>query len=998
VEGGTLKVATRVRARHVRLATWAVTLALSIAIVAIVAILQLDAYHRTLGNTWRQLAGSASDAVRMIDQSIDSGLGPLLALRNAIDSADSGPIHARLAEVQARHPELASMVALDADGGVIASTSLPLANWRSSLTIPRHMALGVSVRVHVADAQGKLPAGVRILVDSRVPQPAAFGAVVDAGRVGDGMRHSMLGLSAVMSAFALDGRPFASNRDDVVTPWTLPSPQPGASGNYDDGGRLYAWLASTHYPYMVLVSLDRAATQADWMRQARPSMLATLALVILLNGFAALFDRAYRRQTRLVEALSRSTRHLGDVQRTGHIGLWEADLADRTIVWSGQVHEITGLSPDRVIGRQGTYYRLVHEEDQPAVAAWFASFARGDGPYECEHRLRRPDGREVRVNLRAARITSEEGHSILAGTISEITALHETRQRLQDTDRDLAASEAAYRQLLARMPLPLLIVRDDRIEYANLLAEERLGGEGSTLVGRPAGDFLDADAREVTRRGTPEGTSIAAWIEPGRGMPFEAELALSDYRDSRGRGTLVIVRDVTEQRRYEERLNHQARHDELTGLPNRRALRETLDAMVAQSVRDGSGLMVVFIDLDHFKVINDALGHAFGDQVLRDVTLRLGDALEGAGQVGRFGGDEFVAMLPFTCSPAKAIDVLPRIQRAIEEPLEVAGTLQRLKCSIGVAFATRDGADADTLIRNADTAMYDAKRSGRHTWKCYSAEMHATAMARLTVLTRLSGANLDNELALAWQTQHAGADGGTIGAEALLRWPSAPGDLGSNDRLIPLLEETGAIVQIGQWVLREACRQQRLVLDIIGHGCRLSVNVSAQQLVHTDLVADVRQALAETGASASALELELTESAFMHEPERAIRTLHELRAMGVSIALDDFGTGYSNLTYLSRLPLDKIKIDRHFTSTLLQDDVDTSICRSIIFLARSLNLDVVAEGVETDSQRNWLLAEGCSAMQGYFFSRPVPIEEIRCFRPVPPAAPADPFSVLWEPL
>ncbi|NID16648.1 EAL domain-containing protein [Luteibacter yeojuensis] len=998
MEAGTFKVATRVRARHVRLATWAVTLALSAAIAAIVAVLQLDGYQRMLGNTWRQLAGSASGAVRMIDQNIDGSLGPLLALRNVVDSADSGPLHARLAEVQARHPELASMVALDEDGGVIASTSVPLANWRNSLAAPRHMALGASVRVLVADAQGSIPAGVRILVDSRVPQPAAFGAVVDAGRVRDGMRHSMLGLTAVMSAFALDGRPLASNRDDIATPWTLPSPAPGASGGYDDGDRLYAWLASERYPYVVLVSLDRAGTYAEWMRQARPSVLATLALVIFLNGFAALFDRAYRRQTRLVDALSRSTRHLGDVQRTGHIGLWEADLAERTIAWSGQVHEITGLPPGRVTGRQGTYYRLVHEDDQPAVATWFASFSRGDGPYECEHRLRRPDGREVRVNLRAARITNEEGHSILAGTISEITALHETRQRLQDTDRDLAASEAAYRQLLARMPLPLVIVRDDRIEYANLLAEERLGDGRSTLVGRQAGDFLDADALEVTRRGTPEGTSVAAWIEPGRGMPFEAELALSDYRDSRGRGTLVIVRDVTEQRRYEERLNHQARHDELTGLPNRRALRETLDAMVAQSVRDGSGLMVVFVDLDHFKVINDALGHALGDQVLRDVTLRLGDALDGEGQVGRFGGDEFVAVLPFTCSPAKAIDVLPRIQRAIEEPLEVAGTLQRLKCSIGVAFATRDGADADTLIRNADTAMYDAKRSGRHTWKCYSAEMHATAMARLTVLTRLSGSNLDNELALAWQTQHAGADGATIGAEALLRWPSAPGDLGSNDRLIPLLEETGAIVQIGQWVLREACRQQRLVLDTIGHGCRLSVNVSAQQLVHTDLVADVRQALAETGASASALELELTESAFMHEPERAIRTLHELRAMGVSIALDDFGTGYSNLTYLSRLPLDKIKIDRHFTCTLLQDDVDTSICRSIIFLARSLNLEAVAEGVETDRQRSWLLDAGCSAMQGYFFSRPVPVEEVRHVRRVPPAAPTDQSSVLWEPL
>jgi len=250
-------------------------------------------------------------------------------------------------------------------------------------------------------------------------------------------------------------------------------------------------------------------------------------------------------------------------------------------------------------------------------------------------------------------------------------------------------------------------------------------------------------------------------------------------------------------------------------------------------------------------------------------------------------------------------------------------------------------------------------------------------MARLTVLSRLAGANLDNELALAWQTQHAGDDGRVIGVEALLRWPSAPGDLGTPDRLVPLLEETGAIVQIGQWVLREACRQQRRLADMLGANCRIAVNISAQQLVHTDLVAEVRQALAETGASASCLELELTESAFMNEPARAIRTLHELRAMGVSIALDDFGTGYSNLTYLSRLPLDKIKVDRHFTSTLLQDDVDASICRSIIFLARSLNLEVVAEGVETDRQRAWLLGEGCVSMQGYLFSRPAPIDALQ---------------------
>jgi len=738
----------------------------------------------------------------------------------------------------------------------------------------------------------------------------------------------------------------------------------GVSTRREQRIRVLAWVASG----LLSVGLCVLAVVLE-NTGYEPTVFVALALIVLLNIFGLFFDRAWCRQARLTGTAQKQERErlearYGMLFEQSPLPTWVFDPASLRILAANDAMARTyGYARDELLRLTIDDLRPAHEVDRLHRAIGDGTAFR-DFKETWLHKTR--DGRLLHVRCHGADI------EFMGATARQVIGLDFTEKVIANDER--AASDSAYRQLLARMPLPLMIVRNDVITYANLVADERLGSRAHSLAGRDAAGFLDADALDVLRREAADGLSITAWLNPDDGLPFEAELALSDYRDQHGRGTVVIVRDLTDQRRYEERLNYQATHDELTGLPNRRALRERLDGLVAQCVAEGSGLMVMFIDLDHFKVINDALGHTLGDQVLRDVTLKLGDVMDGVGHVGRFGGDEFVAMLPFTGSGAQALEILPRIQRAIEEPMSVGGALQRLRCSIGVAFATRDGSDADTLIRNADTAMYDAKRSGRHTWKRYSPDMHAVAMARLTVLSRLSGTQLDNELTLAWQTQHRGDDGRVVGIEALLRWPSAPESLAGNDRLVPLLEETGAIVQVGQWVLREACRQHARVVDILGHDCRIAVNVSAQQLVHTDLVDEVRQALAETGAEASCLELELTESAFMHDPERAIRTLHELRAMGISIALDDFGTGYSNLTYLSRLPLDKLKIDRHFTMSLLNDEVDASICRSIVFLGRGLNLDVVAEGVETDLQRQWLLEEGCTSMQGYFFSRPVSLD------------------------
>ncbi|MBB3226706.1 diguanylate cyclase (GGDEF)-like protein/PAS domain S-box-containing protein [Luteibacter sp. Sphag1AF] len=1082
-------VGSRARTRRFRGATWSVASVLSIGIIVLVGASLIDSYGSMVTAARQQAEGVAGGIVRVVDLQVDASLGPLIALRNAVDSPDLGLLHTRLAEVRARHPELSSFVALDDEGKVVASSGSLSVDWQPSLrTAPQEM-LGVPVRVAVAAGNGDdAPRAIRVIVGSRIRMPSAFAAEIDSARVGESLRHTGLAPGASIAVLSRHGRVLVSNHGDESTIWDRHVPAPGETGHFDTEGpqgRLYSYAASETHPYIVLVGVDRRALTLAWQRQAMPSALAALALILLLVAFTVWLGRAYRQQdglkaqyrflfdhsplptwifdahTQKILAVNEAALatygyeraafleltindlHAADQEprlrrllddgtafdeahtwmhrhRDGHLiymrcqgahidffgkqarlivgldftakftaerelaasearlrmlaratndAVWDIDLQGESVWWSDAFYIRYGYSRDEDNGLSAWLGRL-HPDDRQQVVDGFAAAVRGKAlTWRMGYRMRRKQGDYVDVMARAYIIRDEEGNAIRSvGGLSDQTAQMQARRALEER-------ESAYRLLVEQMPLPLLIVRNDEIVYANRQAEERLGRDGRTLTARAAADFMDSDALNVTRGLAPHGTHINAWLNPDQGAPFEAELAFSDYHDARGSGTQIIVRDMTDQRRYEERLAYQATHDELTGLPNRRALQAHLDEMIMEAAASQSGLMLLFIDLDHFKFINDALGHMLGDEVLRDVTLRLTDAIDDRSYVGRFGGDEFVAAIPFSCSPARALDVLPVIQQAIEAPFIVGGTEQHIKCSIGVAFAPRDGNDAETLIRNADTAMYDAKRKGRHTWRRYSSEMHDVAMARLAVLSRLSGTSLDHELALHYQSQH-GADGSVIGVEALLRWPAGPGELSRADRLVPLLEETGAIVHIGKWVLREACRQQRAIAAAVGHPCRVAVNISAQQLVHTDLVAVVAEALADTGASADGLELELTESAFLTDPDRAIRTLRELRAMGVSIALDDFGTGYSNLTYLSRLPLDTIKIDRHFTTALLHDEVDASICRSIIFMAQSLHLGVIAEGVETDRQREWLLAAGCDRMQGFLFSRPVPLDRL----------------------
>jgi diguanylate cyclase (GGDEF)-like protein len=424
-----------------------------------------------------------------------------------------------------------------------------------------------------------------------------------------------------------------------------------------------------------------------------------------------------------------------------------------------------------------------------------------------------------------------------------------------------------------------------------------------------------------------------------------------------------------------------AQHDILTGLPNRALLNQRLRQIVAQAARDGHQVACLFLDFDHFKRINDTLGHDAGDQLLQAVAQRLSSAVRESDTVARLGGDEFVVILP-GLDPDKAtfeiMNVITRVRESFLSPFRLGDQTPTLTCSIGVSVYPVDAADPGAVIKQADTAMYAAKDAGRNAYRFYTADMNARVQARLQLETDMRRGLMDDEFFLVYQPQVEMGSGRACGVEALLRWRDPErGVIGPNE-FIPIAEESGMIQALGARVLRDSCRQ---VMTWHRHNMmlRLSVNLSVQQLQHDSWLSIVEDALHTSGLPARYLDLEITESVIITHPEKAVATLMKLKQMGVSITVDDFGTGYSSLSYLTRLPIQAVKIDQRFVHGLEQNKNDEAVTQAIIALAHSLGLRVIAEGVETVAQFEYLKSHGCEEAQGFLISRPLEEPELRAW-------------------
>jgi diguanylate cyclase (GGDEF)-like protein/PAS domain S-box-containing protein len=428
----------------------------------------------------------------------------------------------------------------------------------------------------------------------------------------------------------------------------------------------------------------------------------------------------------------------------------------------------------------------------------------------------------------------------------------------------------------------------------------------------------------------------------------------------------------------EERIRHLAHYDELTGLANRSMINQCLKHAVAQARRNSKPLAVLFIDLDRFKNVNDTLGHGAGDMVLKEVARRLLECLRASDTVGRLGGDEFVVLIEETPDPTHGAVVAQKILAAISRSFTLDGQEFHFTASIGISTYPADGDDMQNLLKNADIAMYRAKEQGKNNYQFYSAQMNVHTLERLTLESDLRRALERNEFVLNYQPKVHIGSGRITGMEALVRWQHPTNGLVPPMKFIPLAEETGLIVPIGLWVLKTACAQNKAWQARGLPPLRIAVNLSARQFVHEDLLRDVAGVLEETGLDPTLLELEITESMVMKDPAHAVKLLSGLKGMGIPLSIDDFGTGYSSLSYLKRFPLDSLKIDRSFIRDLPDDADDTAITRAIVAMAHGLKLSVIAEGVETEEQLDFLRATGCDEMQGYLFSKPVSASEFEC--------------------
>jgi diguanylate cyclase (GGDEF)-like protein/PAS domain S-box-containing protein len=754
-------------------------------------------------------------------------------------------------------------------------------------------------------------------------------------------------------------------------------------GKMNGQERLLAVHRLPHFPLYVTAARDIDFALGTWREQTK-TLLGAGILAAFIIGFLMIL---VVQQLRLSHEWSRrrlrtEKQRLDNAISSMPHGLVLFDSEERLVVCNRRYFEMYGLSESEL--QPGSHYREMIAArarvqgdvlDVDAYCSERRSRMREGHSFETVNEL--ADGRAIRVINHPA----DDG-----GWVSIHEDITERRQLERERDRD----REFLNRIVANVPTPILVkdARDLRYVLVNKAALDYVGKTADEVIGRSCGAFWPASEsgkmESADRRALESGYLALPEYRlqtPGMGERIVTSKRLV-IQNSQGEAEylLVVIDDITDRKRSEMRIAHLAHHDALTGLPNRVLFRERLDEALTRVQGKNKHLALLYLDLDHFKAINDSLGHPVGDELLKCVADRLCTCVGENGIVARLGGDEFAIIQNEAASEDAAADLAMRVLASLGGAYDVANHRLMVEGSVGIALYPQHGRDPDELLKNADLAMYAAKGDGRGKFRVFEPAMDARIKARSALEFDLREAIMVGGFELHFQPIVHFKEGHITGCEALLRWHHRSQGLIPPSEFIPIAEETGLIGPLGEWVLRTACAEAATWPNEM----KIAVNVSPVQFGET-LVQTVVSALASSQLPAHRLELEITEAVLIHDDSAALEVLHRLRSLGVRIALDDFGTGYSSLSYLQRFPFDKIKIDRSFVRGIAESDYSRDIVRAIVNIAKTRQITTTAEGVETERQRETLRALGCTEMQGYLFSRPVPAEKLASI--VQPARP-----------
>ncbi len=681
---------------------------------------------------------------------------------------------------------------------------------------------------------------------------------------------------------------------------------------------------------------------------------------------------------KLAGELQRSRQQLQEIQRLAGIGSWELDLERNELSWSDELYQIFEIDPVQGPVDYEHFLQMVHEEDRGRVDQAYQAALATRQPYEVEHRMVMPDGRIKQIRERGETFYDEAGKPLRSiGTAQDITDI-----RLLESQMQLLGS-AFHHSGEAIM----ITDHNNRILTVNAAftmltgySQEEVAGQDPRLLsaGRTSREDYKRMWAAIKEKSFWQGE---IWDRRKDGGVYPKWLSVSVIRDDQGdiRYHVAHFTDVSTERATEAKIHYMAHHDMLTGLNNRFSLKDRLEHALAVARRESARVALLFIDLDRFKVINDTLGHHVGDELLIHVSRRLRQCVRESDLVARLGGDEFVVMLSGIEHSSSVAMVAEKLVMRVAEPYPVGAHTLYTTPSIGIAIYPMDGEDGETLMRNADAAMYHAKSAGRNNFQFFDAKMNEAAVERLGIEHALRLALGRDEFRLHFQPIINLRTGKVSCVEALIRWQHPERGLLAPGMFIGVAEETGLIQPIGDWVIWAACRQLAAFREAGLTGVKMAINISAIQMRNSDLSVLARGVIEAYSLPPGDLVFEITESVAMEHPDETVRVLDLLRDMGVSLALDDFGTGYSSLSYLRMFALDKLKLDRSFVEEIGQDVDGQVICDATIGLAHNLGLTLVAEGVETEAQLDYLRDRGCDLVQGYLFSKPLPAEQVMDF-------------------